>query len=332
MSLESVDIRQLADVDTGIALTDEERAELEILAAHAACLPGRIDDRSWVAAVRELSALLPVRLRQTLRRFTWDPGSDAAMVLRNLPVSPETMPATPSARGSVQRVPAVPSAVAALIALHLGELVAFREEKSGALVQDVVPVPGMESFQGNAGSTTLSMHVENAFHANRPDYVGLLCLRNDHDNIAGLQTACVRNALALVDESTREILHQPRFVTEAPGSFGGNAAPPAPAGILRGHPDDPDIVVDFESTRPLDDDAARAMRALGIALSEVRQTHILEPGDFAFVDNRLTLHGRTSFRPRYDGRDRWLHRVFVQLDFRSSRRLRPGNGQVIHGS
>lgn len=331
MSIESVDVRLMADVDTGIALTDGERAELEILAAHAAGLPpGRIDDRSWVAAVRELASLLPVRLRQTLRRFTWDAGPDAAMLLRNLPVGTEED--TPAVKGSVQRTPAVPSSVAALIALHMGELTAFREEKSGALVQDVVPVPGMESFQGNAGSTTLSMHVENAFHDNRPDYVGLLCLRNDHDGVAGLQTASIRNALALVDEAHRAVLHQPRFVTEAPGSFGGSAAPPAPSGILRGHPEDPDVVVDFESTRPLDDDAARAMRALGIALSEVRQTHILEPGDFAFVDNRLALHGRTSFRPRYDGRDRWLHRVFVHLDFRRSRALRPANGQVICGS
>jgi L-asparagine oxygenase len=71
------------------------------------------------------------------------------------------------------------------------------------------------------------------------------------------------------------------------------------------------------------------MAALGEALTEVRRTLILEPGDLAFVDNRLALHGRTGFTPRYDGRDRWLQRIFVHRDFRRSWELRPGDGHVL---
>jgi L-asparagine oxygenase len=36
-----------------------------------------------------------------------------------------------------------------------------------------------------------------------------------------------------------------------------------------------------------------------------------------------------AFTPRYDGADRWLHRVFVHLDGRRSRPHRPGNGSVL---
>lgn len=318
--------------DTGVTLTRAERDEVELLAADLTDLPPRqVDDDGWLAAAREMSAQLPLRLRQTLRRFAQDAGSAGVLLLRNLPVRPEELPDTPSVRGSVQRAATVPAGALLLIAHQLGEIIAFAEEKSGAMVQDVVPVPGMESFQGNAGSTTLNMHVENAFHPYRPDYVGLLCLRNDHDNTAGLQVASIRRALPLVSDRVREILFQPRFVTEAPASFGLLDQRPVPHGILGGAVDDPDIKIDLTSTIPQDDGARDAMAELGRALAEVCQTLILEPGDLAMTDNRLALHGRTEFRPRYDGRDRWLQRVFVNLDYRRSRQLRHANGHVITG-
>jgi alpha-ketoglutarate-dependent taurine dioxygenase len=37
-------------------------------------------------------------------------------------------------------------------------------------------------------------------------------------------------------------------------------------------------------------------------------------GDLLCIDNRRTVHGRTSFTPRYDGFDRWLQRSFVVRD------------------
>ncbi|MER5502701.1 MULTISPECIES: TauD/TfdA family dioxygenase [unclassified Streptomyces] len=325
----SVDVGNVLDRKTGIVLTEEEKTELEIVASHVSGIqPRAVDDRFWIDSARDLSALLPVRLRQTLRRFVRDPGADAMLLLRNLPVAPESLPDTPGKAGSVQRTSTLPASVLALISLQLGELMAFREEKGGALVQDVVPVPGMEEFQGNAGATQLTMHVENAFHPLRPDLVGLMCLRNDHDNVAGLRIASIRNALPLLSEETRRVLHEPRFVTAPPASFGGLQSLPEPHGILSGDPEDPDVKVDFTSTEALDPEAERAMAELGEAFVEVRRTLILEPGDLAYVDNRLALHGRTAFRPRYDGRDRWLQRAFVQLDLRRSRPRRAGDGHV----
>ncbi|MFF3396715.1 TauD/TfdA family dioxygenase [Streptomyces sp. NPDC002669] len=325
----SVDVGNVLDRKTGIVLTEEEKTELEIVASHVSGIqPRAVDDRFWIDSARDLSALLPVRLRQTLRRFVRDPGADAMLLLRNLPVAPESLPDTPGKPGSVQRTSTLPASVLALISLQLGELMAFREEKGGALVQDVVPVPGMEDFQGNAGATQLTMHVENAFHPLRPDLVGLMCLRNDHDNVAGLRIASIRNALPLLSEETRRVLHEPRFVTAPPASFGDLQSLPEPHGILSGDPEDPDVKVDFTSTEALDPGAERAMAELGEVFVEVRKTLILEPGDLAYVDNRLALHGRTAFRPRYDGRDRWLQRAFVQLDLRRSRPRRAGDGHV----
>jgi L-asparagine oxygenase len=325
----SVDTGNVVGRTCSIALTDEEKVELEIVATHlAGQAPRLVDDQSWINSARVLSSHLPIRLRQVIRRFTWDAGDDAMLLLRNLPIG-AALPDTPTKPGSVQRISTVSASVLVLVGFQLGEPIAFQEEKSGALVQDVVPVPGMESFQGNAGSKRLTMHVENAFHDNRPDYVGLMCLRNDHDNVAGLQIASIRNALPLLPDVVREILFEPRYLTEPPGSFGGLNGLARPHGILAGDWDDPDIKVDFFSTKSLDTEAEQAMTRLGEALAEVRRTLILAPGDLAFVDNRLALHGRTSFQPRYDGRDRWLQRIFVSPDFRRSRALRTDNGHVL---
>lgn len=290
-----------------------------------------IDHPDWLNRVRDSAAEVPARIIAAMRQFGREPGDEAVLLLRGLPVDGDALPPTPNESGSVQRAATVPAATAALLALQLGDLYAFREEKAGALVQNVVPVPGMEDTQGNAGSVELTMHVENAFHPYRPDYVGLLCLRNDHDNVAGLRVSSIRNALDLVPDALRRTLRQPRFRTEAPDSFNLAESTMEPSPVLSGHPDDPDVRVDFASTEPLDDGAREAVAVLSEAFDTVSRTLILESGDLAFVDNRLCLHGRTAFRTRYDGRDRWLQRVFVSRDLRRSRTLRPEDGPVVWG-
>ncbi|MGW4377978.1 TauD/TfdA family dioxygenase [Streptomyces albidoflavus] len=316
--------------DPVFRLDDAERAALAESAGElCGTAPGLVDDDHWVAAARRLSGDLPPRLRARLRRFTWDAGTDAMLLVRNLPVDPAATPATPSVPGSVQRTATVPAAAAVLVGMAMGEVVAFDKEKSGALVQDVVPVPGMEAFQGNAGSVKLNMHTENAFHPLRPDLVGLMCLRNDHANVAKLRVASVRRIVPLLPEAERAVLHEPRFTIAAPASFDMPPGSEQPRGLLTGSVDDPDLTVDFSSTTALDDEAAAALGLLEKAVERAYRELLLAPGDLAFVDNRMALHGRSAFEPRYDGADRWLQRVFVHIDHRRSRALRPHGGQVL---
>ncbi len=320
--------------DPTLSLDDAEREELTALAEElAGAAPRLIDDSRWVDTARTLSGGLPLRVRNRLRRFAWDPGADAMLLLRNLPQHvPGTTPATPSVAGSVQRGTTVPAAALVLVGMALGEVVAFDKEKSGALVQDVVPVPGMETFQGNAGSIKLNMHTENAFHPLRPDFVGLMCLRNDHENVAKLRISSVRRIVPLLPEPVRRVLHEPRFTIAAPASFNMPPGSEEPRGVLSGSADDPDLTVDFSSTTALDDTAADALLLLEKAVEHSYRELLLAPGDLALVDNRMALHGRNAFQPRYDGADRWLQRIFVHLDHRRSRGSRPHNGQVLRSA
>ncbi|WP_371580454.1 TauD/TfdA family dioxygenase [Streptomyces sp. NBC_01314] len=259
--------------------------------------------------------------------FAYDSGADGAMVLRGVPVDPHP-PVTPNVAGSVRRVPSLASTTLLLLAQQLGHPVAYREEKSGALVQDVVPVPALHTDQSNAGAVELLMHTENAFHPYLPDFVLLLCVRADPADAAGLRVASIRRAMPLLDDRTVATLREPRFRTSPPSSF-GELAEVQVGPVLRGAIDDPDLCVDFAVTRAVDSEAADALRRLDQALREVTHEIRLQAGDLAVVDNRVSVHGRTAYHPRFDGTDRWLHRAYVHVDLRKSRRLRPSNGPVL---
>jgi L-asparagine oxygenase len=308
----------------------DDRLLTERLAGWLADRPGgAVDDPAWLTTVRRAWPELPAGLITGVREFRRDSGPTGTMVIRGLPVGEESLPPTPSRPGSVQREPTLGPAVLTLIASGLGDPGAFRAEKSGAIVQDVVPVPGKEEDQSNAGSVRLSFHTENAFHPHRPDFVLLLCVRADHERVAELRTACVRQVLPLLTEESREALFSREFVTAPPPSFGAHSGSTEPHAVLYGAPDDPDLCVDLAATEPLTERARAATAELGRLFERTAQGVHLVPGDLAIVDNRVTVHGRSSFRPRYDGRDRWLQRTFVFTDLRRSRGYRLNDGHVL---
>lgn len=287
------------------------------------------DDPRWVAGARRSWEDLPLTLRESVRAFRRDSGTGGTLLVRGLPVEPAAVPATPLRSGSVQRTPSVPAAVLLMLSCGLGDPMAFRAEKGGALVQDVVPIPGRHADQSNEGSDLLTFHSENAFHPFRPDHVLLLCLRADHERKAGLRTACVRRMLPLLSDAGRAALSSVEFETSCPPSFGQPAGTQLRHAVLAGDPDDPDLCVDFAATTPVTARAEDALRELAKLCEQEALTVRLTEGDLAIVDNRIAVHGRTSFTPRFDGRDRWLQRTFVATDLRRSRAHRPDDGYVL---
>ncbi|MER5812687.1 TauD/TfdA family dioxygenase [Streptomyces sp. NPDC002033] len=303
--------------------------------ARTLCTRGhdQVDNPEWVAQARDAWEELPLRLRLEVRRFRRHSGPNGTLVIGGLPIDQAALPATPTVPGSVQRQATISSAVLTMVACGLGEPLAYRAEKSGALVQDVVPVPGQETFHGNAGSVPLSFHTENGFHPHPPDYVVFLCLRADHDQIAGMRIAGIRRALPLLTQASRQTLFAPEFITTPPPSFGpGTAAGEPdvkPRPVLSGAAEDPDIRMAQLVTTPLTPRAAAALTEFGRACEATARTLRLTPGDLVIIDNRVTVHGRTAFHPRYDGADRWLQRTYVTTDLRRSRDHRPHDGHIL---
>jgi L-asparagine oxygenase len=312
-----------------IALDESEAAAAERVARKLCEGAGKVDDPDWVALARSAWDELPVGLRQPVRKFRRHSGPSGTLLLRNVPVDEAALPSTPMIKGSVERSCTVPAAMLAMVACGLGDPAAFRAEKSGALVQNVVPVPGSEGSQSNAGSVPLMFHNENAFHQHRPDFILLLCLRADPEESASLRTASIRNALPLLSAQEQAALFRPEFATAAPPSFGSPDDQPPQHPVLSGDPDDPDVRVDFNATSALTAEARQALASLQTKVDEVACDLKLAAGDLVIADNRVTVHGRSAFHPSYDGTDRWLQRTFVLTDLRRSRDFRPADGYVL---
>lgn len=323
------------DVDAQAGVVTMNRADAlaaeQVAGTLLAVADGRVDDPSWIAEAGLLWHDLPRSLRKPLVTYRRDSGRTGALLIRGLPVDEASLPPTPMVSGSVQREATIPAALLMLVASAFGDPIAFSEEKSGAMVQNVVPVPGSEDLQGNEGSVLLTFHNENAFHRHRPDYVLLSCLRADHDRAAGLRTVSIRQVYETLGDRHREALFSAEFVTAPPPSFGSASAESEPHAVLTGAQDDPDVMVDFAATTPLTGRAGDALAELRSLFVAHALTHYLTPGDLAIVDNRVTVHGRTSFTPRYDGQDRWLQRTTVVQNLRRSRSHRTADGHVLVG-
>jgi L-asparagine oxygenase len=311
-------------------LSPDEKRELEECAvAMRDELGRRLDRQDLDLAVAPYSVRLPADLAAAVRAFRSAPPQSGAFVVKGVDCLEEHRP-TPTEYGSFESEMTVGIAALLLVATALGEVISFRNEKSGALVQNVVPVAGYEQAQSNAGSgSALKMHVENAFHEHRPDYVILACVRSDPAEVAGLRIASVMNAVADLPSDVVSALFNDGYATQQPPSFGG--AGKVPHAVLSGDADDPNVRVDFAATtvQTADPELAEALDVLEQAIDDHTETLQLEAGDIAMVDNRVALHGRTPFSPSFDGTDRWLHRVYVSLDSRASREARRDNSYVI---
>jgi L-asparagine oxygenase len=283
-------------------LFEDERSELWNRAEEVA-------HRGPIAAT---SDALPVRIREVVRGFARDSGEEGFILLRGLavghlpPTHSDGQPATLPAHGT--------AGSGMLIAELLGTMIGYADEKNGDLVHDVQPLPGEETRVEGSGSVAFDFHIENAHHPLRPDFIGLICLRQDHDGIAATRIASCRAAAKLLKPDTVEALRQCQFYSNYPGSFTREiAVEPPPAGphpVLFGPPGKLFIRFNSHNTISMAKSGRFALRALTEALEEVCHEVMLQPGDCAILDNNVAAHGRSAFVPRYDGRDRWLRRFY----------------------
>lgn len=144
----------------------------------------------------------------------------------------------------------------------------------------------------------------------------LYCLRSSPE--AKTFFAGVRRIVRRLDQQTREILFKPVFRTGIDYIFGNLKTEPGNGPVipvLYGCHDDPFIRYDQELMVGVTTEAVMALSALKSALQTVKQSICLRSGDLLIMDNRRVVHGRSPFKPLFDGNDRWLQRVKILRDF-----------------
>ncbi|WP_447002113.1 L-asparagine oxygenase [Saccharothrix isguenensis] len=274
---------------------------------------------------------MPSELRTALTTFKSRSNDYGALLIRNLPVG--NVPRTPSETDAHPDKTFESEFWLAMTACALGEPFAYAQEKRGSLYQNVVPTrKNAEKLSSESSTILLDYHTEAAFHPFKPDYVLLLCLRQDHDAKARTSNAGIRMVMQHLSLQDRWELRQQQFRTGVDFSFGsrnmeqGNGPLLA---VLNGNPYDPELCYDLDLMVAETDAGNRALQALRKAVGEVGSYVALTAGDLLVVDNRQAVHARSEFTPRYDGWDRWLQRMCVTNDLGASGAWREAGSRVI---
>lgn len=314
-------------------LSARDRARLKQASREVAAHEVVTDTESFVLEAQLCVARLSLGLRRTLLTFRRFGDTSGGLLVRSIPLG--QVPPTPAKAQPRGLVTSEAAAAMSVLLAGLGEQYGFRPEFGGRIIQNVLPVRGFETEQISLGSTVdLECHVEMAFSAYRSDYVALLCLRQDHNGVAGTTISSIDGMLPILDPAVIRTLRQPRFRTRVDASFRAGDDLPGdvwvdPICVLDGPPERPHLRVDFAETEGTDQTAQVALRALRAAADRTRIVVQLRAGDLLIVDNHRALHGRTPFKPRYDGADRWLLRSFVTKDLRRSERVRHADTRIV---
>lgn len=297
-------------------------------------LPAAGDDLDGLlAALLQAASHLPLDAVRGLLRFRAAPQAPGAVLLTGLPVG-EDLPPTPT-----DRVRASPMAGSAserailLVAILLGEPVAYAAEKDGALVQNVFPTRSQRSTPSNESSAIgLEFHTEviystatpaQSFDVAAPDFVLLLALRSPPDRSAVTSMVDARDLCRALDPAHLAVLRQPWFRLRAPRSFMGAGDAPRPESpalaLVRGPADAPTVAFDIAcGVRGLSPEAVAALDGLRRACADpaLQRRVQLRPGDLLAIDNNRCAHARSPYDARFDGQDRWLLRTYVRRSIR----------------
>ena len=197
------------------------------------------------------------------------------------------------------------------IVRQFAPLVAYKEECNGAMFQDVVPVKALSSLQTSTSSDQpLEIHTEQAFWEQRPTYISLACLRGDPNAVTYVLS--LETLLQHLSADDIEYLKKPMWVCRVDTSFilgGAKQKLYGPMPILR----ESSIVFDQDLMSGIVPKADFLIQKIVDVYERYRTGIVLEAGDVMVLDNRIFLHGRSKFTPRYDGTDRFLIRCFARI-------------------
>lgn len=233
-----------------------------------------------------------------------------------------------------------------LLASLIGDPIGWDGFQGGRMLHDIAPRKERTGVQVGNSDSELDLHTEEAFHPFRPDYFGLMCLRNE----AAVSTTFVQIAdLHLTDDEQsvlrREIFsldpdaaYRPIDIRDQRAEAFGESSRTARSqeyfdefvALVYGHPDEPYFRYDEAYMQsPRDREADEVLTRVRHRLRDKSQELVLRQGDVVFFDNRRTVHGRRSLRASYNGRDRWLKRLWLTDDLQKSRHVRVSHNSRI---
>ncbi|MGW3715670.1 clavaminate synthase Cs1 [Streptomyces sp. NPDC005133] len=304
--------------------------QLRKLAAELPQVP-RADMYAFLAVAKDLSQRLPKEIGDALDEFNAHGNTEGYLLLRGLPVEPDDeLPPTPTITPTPDDRPllameAMLGLIGSRLGLHTSYDQGYGNRRSRTILHELFPTPEAHALSQANASAKLEFHSDLSQHAHQPNFVMLACSRADHERRAATLIGSIRKALPLLGDEMRHYLFDrkmPRRVNDIYDGAADERAYLAHVKPLYGDRDDPYLCYD-RSFLTADDPVDReAVAALSQALDRAAEPVPLIPGDVMAFDNFRVTHARTPFTARWDGKDRWLHRVYIRTD---------RNGQLTGG-
>ena len=299
-------------------LTTEELGAIRPLLGEVASLHDSVEEAGFLGRVSIYAQELPRRLRVFLNDFRLTEPSGVCLVSGYL-VDASKVGETPAHWRKTSFSITEEEVFLNLCGALLGDAIAWAHQRDGLVCQDLVPIRGHEdAMLGSGSELELVWHTEDARYSYRGDYIGLMCLRNPD----GVPTTFASIDDVRLDPDRIGPLFESVFAFRPDPSHPTDNSPER-AAVLFGDPASPYLRFDPYSMDPPESEEARsAMDYLVGAIDEKLTGVALTPGDCLFIDNHKAVHGRSPFKARFDGTDRWLKRINVSRDLRKSRGVR----------
>lgn len=307
-----------------IVPTNKEKREIRALLDEITQNPSMEDQFYFLDKATIYAQELPRRIREELYLFKRREDTAVLLISEN-PVLKNG--AGPSPSHHIETEPGYRLNDAKL--LHglygslLGEGVGFTSQRGGSVYNNIVPFKEYSAIPNSSGGSNhdFGFHVEDAFHPERAEYLGLVCMRNDEGAATTISSI---DGIELTDEE-RQTLFEPRFkIAHNPIHSTSDIVDEARQAILFGHPDSPYVKINAARMNILDYQGVErtALEKVLRHFEENRVSVVLKATDCIFVDNYRCVHARDSFDAFYGDRARWLARVVFASSLRKSRSMR----------
>jgi alpha-ketoglutarate-dependent taurine dioxygenase len=285
----------------------------------------RNDLRTFFRTAAELSADLPDELTHPVRAFRDHSNGAGILHLTGLPVDDNALPSTPDVTPAPRgRRLLDMEACTALIATLLGSAAGYASNRSGEVFHDIYPVQDAPPLSTYVHKIPLAFHCDMGYLSKQPHFTVLGCSRADRDDSAATLVSSAPAISAALTEPDRNILRAVPLTWHLDSGFRSQTDPdPTTTVLVFG--EDGAMRYDAKLIEPGVGQAASALQALAAAVIDLAIPIRLRQGDVLIIDNFRTAHARTAYRPRFDGKDRWLHRVYIR-----NPRLEPGQ-HTCHG-
>jgi hypothetical protein len=277
-----------------------------------------------------LAGELPRRVRQVFRDFKLKQECHALCVCTG-PVDDELLGPTPAQYLRVgEEENATPYEVAhVILGSLLGEPFGWTTIQNAHVLNDIIPIKADAETPASSGFTNdFGLHTEDAFSLCAGDYLGLFCLRNP-DSVA---TTVSGFAPMELSPDTVQRLFEPFYVVGANVKQEvGTITELSP--VFFGNQHDPFFRINLNSTRAREGDmqSEAALAEFRSALERNVCKVAMNPGEAWYFDNLRLAHGREKFTPRFDGKDRWLKRIYISSAYRYSAAMRPtSEGHILN--